>query len=204
VAYRIVDELPFGFGWELDERYARTSHALADGGRVWLVDPVDVAGLDERVATLGSPAGVVQLPDRHRRDCAAIAARLDVPLHPAPDALPGTPFEVVRIVRLPFWREVALWWPGRRTLVCADALGTSGYFTADGGRAGVHPFLRLFPPRALLAYEPEHLLVGHGDGVHEGAGAALHEAVRTARTGLPRWALGLVRGRGARAAARRR
>ena len=33
-------------------------------------------------------------------------------------------------------------------------------------RVGVHPLLKLTPPRRLRAYEPEHLLVGHGEGVH--------------------------------------
>jgi hypothetical protein len=29
-----------GLSWVLDEALERTSHALVDGGRVWLVDPV--------------------------------------------------------------------------------------------------------------------------------------------------------------------
>ena len=37
---------------------------------------VDWAGLDETVAGLGEPAGVVQLLDRHNRECAAVARRL--------------------------------------------------------------------------------------------------------------------------------
>jgi hypothetical protein len=195
VEYRIVDELPFGFGWRVRERFARTSHALAADGRVWLVDPVDVPRLDERVAALGAPAGVLQLLDRHNRDCAAIAARLGVPLHVVPSDLPGTPFEAIRVVRLPRWHEIALWWPERRVLVCADVLGTVGFFTAGGGRAGVHPFLRLRPPRVLLSVEPEHLLVGHGRGVHEDATEAVHHAIRSARTGLPAWLVGIARGR---------
>ena len=66
----------------------------------------------------------------------------------------------------PRWREVALWWPERRTLVVADALGTIAYFTAGREPLGVHPLLRLFPPRQLARFDPEHVLVGHGDGVH--------------------------------------
>ncbi len=193
-----IDDLgDAGFGWLMDERYARTSHALAAEGRVWLVDPVDVDGLDERVRTLGEPAAVLQLLDRHNRDCAAIASRLGVPHHVVPETLPQTPFELVRVVRLPRWHEVALWWPERRVLVCADALGTVGYFTAGGGRAGVHPFLRLSrPPRELASFEPEHLLVGHGEGLHGGeATAELRHALATSRTGLPRWFVDLVRRR---------
>ena len=136
-----IDDLgDAGFGWLMDERYARTSHALAADGRVWLVDPVDVDGLDERVRTLGEPAAVLQLLDRHNRDCAAIASRLGVPHHVVPETLPQTPFELVRVVRLPRWHEVALWWPERRVLVCADAAGHGRLLHGrrrTGGRSSV-------------------------------------------------------------------
>jgi hypothetical protein len=47
--------------------------------------------------------------------------------------------------------------------------------------------LRLTPPRSLLAVEPEHILVGHGEGVHEHASAALREAVERARQRTLPW-----------------
>ena len=198
--HHIVDDLgEAGFGWEVDERFTRTSHAVGDAGRVWLIDPVDVEGLDDRVSKLGEPAAVVQLLDRHDRDCAAIARRLGIPHHVVPDELPGTPFELVPLVGWRRWREVALWWPERRVLVTADAVGTNR-FMAAGERAGVHPLLRLAkPPRALARLEPEHLLVGHGPGVHGAEAAeALRGALASARTGIPRWvasvAGGIVRG----------
>jgi len=192
--FSIVDELPFGFGWLIRERFGRTSHALAHDGRVWLVDPVDVDGLDARVRGLGEPAGVIQLLDRHNRDCAAIAARLGVALHVVPESLAGTPFEIRRVVRIPRWHEVALWWPEQRTLVCADALGTLSFFTAGGGAVGVHPFLRLMPPQALAGLAPQHVLVGHGRGRHgESAAAEVERALATARSGLPRWAVSVLR-----------
>ena len=191
--FSIVDETETGFGWLIRERYGRTSHALAHDGRVWLVDPVDIEGLDDRIAALGDPAGVIQLLDRHNRDCAVIAARLGVPHHVVPESLPGTPFEVRRVVRLPRWHEVALWWPERRTLVCADALGTLSFFTAGGGAVAVHPFLRLVPPRALAGLDPEHVLVGHGRGIHDDAADAIREALHSARRGLPRWAAGVAK-----------
>jgi hypothetical protein len=194
MSFRLVDEDESGFGWLIEERYARTSHALAADGQVWLVDPVDVDGLDERVRGLGEPAGVIQLLDRHNRDCAAIAARLGVPHHVVPESLPGTPFEFVRVARIPRWHEVALWWPHRRILVCADALGTIGFFTAGGGAAGVHPFLRLAPPKRLATLDPLHLLVGHGAGLHgEETAESVRGAIATARTGLPRWAARMAR-----------
>jgi hypothetical protein len=183
---RLGDELPFGFSWLVDEPATRTSHALAADGRVWLVDPVDWAPALERARTFGAPAAVVQLLDRHRRDCAGLAARLGVPHVVVPDALPGSPFQCVPVVRRRGWRESALWWPDTRTLVVAEAVGTNAFFRAGGERVGVHLLLRLTPPRRLAAFEPEHLLVGHGEGVHgAAAAAALREAILTARRRLP-------------------
>ena len=189
---RIVDEFDGGLGWVDDEgRVARTSHALAAGGGVWLIDPVDPG--DEPWARLGEVRGVIQLLDRHARDCAALAERLAVPHHAAYRRPAEVPFEIVPLVRLRIWREAALWWQERRVLVCADALGTLGYFCAPRDRVGVHPLLRLHPPKRLRAYEPERILVGHGAGVHGGASAALAEALRTSRRRLPAALFGRTR-----------
>lgn len=191
------DELEHGFGWHPEgERLERTSHALGIGGGVWLTDVVDGPGLDERIRALGKPAGVVQLIDRHKRDCAAVAKRLGVALHVTPlTEVPGAPFVVLPIVRRRFWREVALWLPEERVLVCGDALGSLGYFRARGEPFGVHPFLRLAPPRrALGGLEPEHILFGHGEGFHgPQAAPALSEALATARKRLPQAWLGGLR-----------
>ena len=89
MSVRFVDELEDGFGWTEAQRMRRTSHALAVGGRVWLIDPIDADGLEDRIRTLGEPAGVIQLIDRHNRDGTALAARLGVPLHVVPLSLPG-------------------------------------------------------------------------------------------------------------------
>ena len=153
------DEYEFGFSW-IAQPLMRTCHALATPEGVWLIDPVDDPEPLARAAALGAPAGVVQLLDRHKRDCAAIAGRLGVGHHVVPDSVPGSPFEVVAVVRRPGWNESALWWPERRALVVPEALGTSEHFTLDRAPVGVHPVLRLFPPTALRGYEPEHLLVG--------------------------------------------
>ena len=192
------DEFEGGFGWVEPATLQRASHALVSDGRVWLVDPFEAAGVEERVRALGEPAGVIQLLDRHDRDCAAFATRLGVPHHRVPfTGVAGSPFAIVPIVNLPVWREVALWWPTERALVCADALGTVGYFLAPGERLGVHPFLRLTPPRRVGALVPERVLVGHGEGVHADANAALAEALATARRRIPRVLVGLARsGRG--------
>ena len=194
---RVVDELPFGFGW-LDESsfMRRCSHALAVDGRVWIFDAVADEGALERVAGLGDPAGVVQLLNRHDRDNAAIAARLGVPLHVLPAKSPdGAPFEIVPLVRNRLWHEVAAWFPKQRTLVVGEALGTARYYRAPDERVGVAGLLRLTPPRKLLAFEPEHLLVGHGEGVHEDVPAAIREAVEHSRSRIGSWLRAGVRRR---------
>ena len=123
---------------------------------------------------------MIQLLDRHERACEAFAERLAVPLQVAPVSLPETPFVVLPVLRRRFWAEVALWWPERRVLVCADALGTVPYFRAGREPAGVHPFLRPRPPRALRGLGAEHLLVGHGEGLHgPETAAAVEDALRT-------------------------
>jgi hypothetical protein len=138
---------------------------------------------------------VIQLLDRHGRDSAAFAERLGVPRYETPfDGVSGAPFVPVAIHRHRFWREVALWWPEKRVLVCGDVLGTVGYFVPRGERLGVHPLLRLVPPRSLSRFAPRHILCGHGEGVHgDEAAPALDEALRTARKRLPLVPLALRR-----------
>ena len=184
---RFCDDLgQNGFSWIVDEAMTRTSHALADGGKVWLVDPVDWPDAIDRTLALGEPAGVLQLLDRHNRDCTALAERLDVPLFVAPDDVPGSPFECIAVKRRKRWRETALWWPDSRTLVVAEAVGTNAFYTGGKSPVGVHLLLRLTPPKALAAYEPDSLLVGHGEGVHGPAAAVgLRHALEHSRGELP-------------------
>ena len=186
-AHRFCDEFEAGFGWIIDETTCRTCHALAAEGGVWLVDPVDVPGLDERIAPFGAPRAVIQLVDRHNRDCAELARRLGVPHHRVPFAgVPGAPFEAVPIARLPLWRELALWWPAERTLVAGDALGTLPYFCEPGARLGVHPLLRLTPPRRLDRLDARRVLCGHGEGVcGEQVADELQAALARSRRALP-------------------
>jgi hypothetical protein len=179
------DEFDGGFGWVVDEFMARCSHALVVAGRVWVIDPLLGDGVEERIRASGEPAGVLQLLDRHNRDCAELATRLGVPHHVVPTAgLP--PFEHLPIRMSRRWKEVALWWPERRVLVCADALGTGDYFLAGPERLGVHPLLRLRPPRKQLGrLEPAVILCGHGEGVFDHADAVLREALSTSRRRIP-------------------
>jgi hypothetical protein len=140
----------------------------------------------ERALALGEPTGVIQLLDRHDRDCAGLAARLGIPHVLAPDELVASPFTFVRLVQRRFWRESALWWPETRTLVTADALGTNRFYTGGKAPIGVHVLLRLSPPKQLGTFESERILVGHGEGVAgPGTAAALRDALASSRRGLP-------------------
>jgi hypothetical protein len=185
--FRFCDERgEHGFGWVTDDLATRTSHALAAGGRVWLVDPVDWPDAVTRALELGEPAGVVQLLDRHNRDCARLAERLGIPHLSRPDEIAVSPFRPVPVVQRRRWAETALWWAEERTLVVAEAVGTNRFYTAGKAPVGVHLVLRLIPPKVLGRFGPAHLLVGHGEGVHgPGTADALARALATARRGLP-------------------
>lgn len=186
-----VEEHALGLTWVVEEPMERAFHALVDDGRVWLVDPLDGPEMADAEG-LGEPAAVLQLLDRHNRDCAEIAARLGVPHLKVPDSIPGSPFEAIAAVRVPHWRETALWWPAKKALVVAEALAANEMHTGGEQRVGMHLFLRPWPPRSLRGYEPEHLLLGHGNGVHGAEAAAdLETAYARARRDLPRVLLGL-------------
>jgi len=182
-----LHEHALGLSWTVEEPLRRASHALVHGGRVWLVDPVDAPEARAPVAALGEPAAVLQLLDRHNRDCEAMATRLGVPHETVPKLVPGSPFEVLSPVDVPRWRERTLWWPEHEALVVAEAIGTGPLYTVGTGAAGMHPMLRPRPPRRLRPFRPRHLLVGHGAPLH-GAEAAsgLEHAYARARRDLPR------------------
>ena len=184
---KTYDEYDFGFSWVLEEAMQRASHALVVDGRVWLVDPVAHDEALDRAAGLGEVAGVLQLLDRHNRDCGALAERFGVPLLHLPDAVPGTPLRAIAVVRVPGWKETALWWPEREALIVAEVVGSNPLYTGGRGAAGIHPMLRALPPRGLRRFTPRHLLMGHGAPVHGAAAApALQQAHARARRDIPR------------------
>jgi hypothetical protein len=204
MAFSYADESAWGFSWVLDEPATRTSHALMADGRVWLVDPLDWPDALDRASRLGEISGVLQLLDRHNRDCKALAERLEIPQLRVPDVVPESPFEIVEVRRSRWWNEVALWWPMQHVLVVAEALGTNAFYTGEKAPLGVHLLMRLRPPRALGGFEPEHLLVGHGPGIHGRETAdAVRTALRTSRRSLPGM-LAMVPGFAADARRRRR
>lgn len=199
-----IDRWDGGAGWiaHAEEEMQRASHALVSDGEVWVVDPVDVDGLDEWLAELGEVAGVVVLLDRHKRDSAAVARRhdvavhvprwmsgvatkLDAPVERTDDTLGDTGYEVHRIIDNPFWQEAALYNPESRVLVTPEAFGTVEYYCAPEEDLGVHPALRLFPPKKLERFDADRLLVGHGEGVPEGASRAIRDALDGARRNAP-------------------
>ncbi|MGC1164759.1 MAG: hypothetical protein WA862_01490 [Solirubrobacterales bacterium] len=186
-----VEEHALGLTWVVAEPMERAFHALLDDGRVWLVDPLDGPEMED-AAALGEPAGVLQLLDRHNRDCAGIAARFGVPHLKVPDAVPDSPFEAIAAVRMPGWRETALWWPAREALVVAEVLAGNPMHTGGEQPVGIHLFLRPWPPRSLHDYRPAHLLLGHGHGIHgPEAGIGLETAYARTRRDLPRVLWGL-------------
>lgn len=170
-----------GVTWIEQSSMSRTAHAVLTDGWVWLIDPFEDDAALQAATSLGRPAGVLQLLDRHNRDCQTIATRLGVPLLRLPERVPETTFEVVPVLFRRRWREVALWWPQTRALIIPEAIGTAPVF-ALGRRAGVHPMLRLMPPRTQLSgYEPSILLVGHGRAIESEAAVALGDALDRSR-----------------------
>jgi hypothetical protein len=198
------EEHDLGLSWLVDsgEVMQRACHAvrLGDEGLVWIVDPVDVAGLGERIETVaaGDPiAGVLQLLDRHNRDCAAFAERYDAPLYRLPfGGIAGSGLEPVKVVDNRFWKEVAIHSPADSALIVPEAVGTAPYFRAGSEAIGIHPMLRLTPPRRLAGFEPDHLLTGHGTGMHgPGTAGALRDALDGSRRRIPEAVVSVIKRR---------
>ncbi|WP_255196054.1 hypothetical protein [Halorarius litoreus] len=207
-----IDRRDDGVGWLAypDETMQRASHALATDEGVYVVDPVDVEGVDELLAEFGDVAGVLVLLDRHLRDSAVVANRHDVPVYipawmtgvasklDAPverlgDELGDTGFDVIRVVDNAFWQEAALYRESDGTLLVPESLGTVDYFRTNSERVGVHPFRRLTPPRKLQRLTVNRLLVGHGAGIDTDADAAVEDAVKHAQRRAPFAMLGAMK-----------
>ncbi|GAA0533200.1 hypothetical protein ABNG02_09680 [Halorubrum ejinorense] len=186
-----VTEWSGGFSWiaHPEEDAERASHALATDAGVWVIDPVDADGLDDALGELGDVAGVAVLQDRHTRDAAAVADRhdvavsvpgwmeltrekLDADAEATGETLAGTDYAVRELTRSDEWEEAVLWNGSTATLVVPETLGTLPAFGAEGDTLGLHPAVEE-APELLAAWEPEHVLVGHGVSVHEGASTAL-------------------------------
>jgi hypothetical protein len=190
-----ITEWTGGISWiaHPDERGRRASHALLTDAGVWIVDPVDADGLDDRVAELGDVTGVLVIHDRHTRDAVAVARRHGVAVH-VPDwmdlvrekldttaesvgsDLPGTNYAVHRLIETDDWEEAVLVDETTNTMVVPEAIGTLPAFRANDNALGVHPALD-DPPRRLADWSPDRILVGHGESVHSDANTKLGEAL---------------------------
>jgi len=199
-----VAEFDGGIEWlaHPDETGRRASHLLDGPGGPWLLDPLDVPGLDARIDAFGDLAGVAVLSNYHARDAAAIAARHEVAvtvppwLDRAADRL-DTPLErattlgesglgLTRYSPLPGYDESIAYHDSNRTLYVPDALGTAPFYTVGAERLACYGILRLRPPRVLFApFDPDRILVGHGTGVFDDATAALRDALDGARRRFP-------------------
>ncbi len=212
-----VFEWPGGFTWLAHpaEAMERASHAIgvtvdgrpaataADVDAVWVVEPIDYDGLDDRLETLGPVAGVVVLASFHRRDATAVAGRHDVPVHLAGtvgrlasridgptrvfrDRLAGTGFKAIPVMGGIPWSESVLYDGSTGTLVATEVLVSSDAATGPGERAAVSPFVRLFPPRAVLGtLSVSRLLFGHGPPILDDAQSALDGAMAECYRGFP-------------------
>lgn len=200
---------PYGVSWTPvgDGAIERHAHALLTApDQVWLVDPIDCAGLDDELESLGTVAGVVVLFGRHMRDAEALARRHGVQLHvpsgtaSAPrdaielgDVIEGTPLRVMAIRDFGSkWVERGLWWAEHSLLVVPESLGSADLFRAGTDAAlAVHPLLRIAPPRAAFRRaEPKIVLCGHGPAVTEGATEAVRAALDESRRKAPQFVLG--------------
>ncbi len=177
------------FAWVADpsEVMQRASCAVVTDSGVLVIDPVDHPDLDAHLMPLGPVSAVVRLLSRHNRDGQAVASRHGVQVV-GPSRLNGLDgATAIPIPAMPGWEETALWFPATGLLVCMEAVGTASYFLAHrGDHLGIHPLLRVRPPRgALGSLRPTAIAVGHGVPVTIGADRALADALATSRRGLP-------------------
>lgn len=211
-AWTEIDRFDEGVGWIAypDETMQRASHALAVDGDVWVIDPVDVPDIDDLLSDFGEVAGVVILLDRHKRDSAAVANRhgvsvwvpefmdsvvdeLDAPTERFRYELADTDITAHTVIDNRMWQEAMLYREETETIVVPEAVGTAEYFRTETERLGVHPMLRITPPKNLSRLEPERIRVGHGDGVHERANEALDDALQGSRRRTPWLYLGTAK-----------
>ena len=197
---KIVDEWDEGFGWfaHPNEPGQRASYAFSFDDGVWLVDPLDAAGIGERIDALGTVVGVTVCSSWHARDADVFAAEYDVPIsiHESMrriEAITESPIREygstldgagVRVFdRHPFRLadETILYHDRTGTLYVPDTLGTTTGHTVGDEPVGFEPFTRLSPPTELLDLEPSRICCGHGEPVTEDATAALEDAITTGR-----------------------
>lgn len=189
-----VKQWPAGFSWIAypDEQARRASHGIHTETGVWLVDPVDAKGLDDQVTEWGDVSGVVVLHDRHTRDAVKITRRhdiavsvpkwmkktiekIDAPTEPIEETLPETDYGVRQLINTADWEEAFLVHERTKTVIVPESVGTLPSFRVGDNELGVHPSLEE-PPRKLIEWNPDRILVGHGQSIHRNGTKRLQEA----------------------------
>lgn len=193
-----------GFSWIAHPREGlkRASHALTFGDGTWLIDPLDFEELDDRLSDLAAVTGIIVLSSLHSRDADVIAHRhevpvyipswmdgiemkLDAPIERFERSLANTKYRTHPVYDVSIWQECALY--DGSTLIVPEALGTAFHYKLPHQQLGIHPMLRLFPPRGQFAgLEPARVLTGHGFGTMTNATAALENALKGARIHAPK------------------
>lgn len=177
---------------------------------MWVFDPLDGPGVDERLAELGQVAGVAVLSSFHARDAAAVAERHDVAVHlpewmdraakrvdartdryAAPSGewveLAGSGIAVRAVDPTVAWREMVAHRPSDGTLRVPDLLAGVPDMTVGNERVGCYLLHRLAPPTAPFDdVSPDRVLFGHGEGVFVDAADAVEYALENARRNFPR------------------
>lgn len=210
---------PIAFGWLMSgttvsvgsltlTKMARASHAVIGDDGVWIFDPLDAPGVDDLLANLGDVVGIAVCSNHHSRDATVFSERYDLPVHvptwldsagekmDAPlvefdGTLGESGFVFERVDPMPMWTEAIGYRESDRTLYVPDILLTANSATVGDERLAVSLFLRPFPPKPPFEeLKLEQIIVGHGEGIFEGATQALTECFSTAR---PRFLRGGVK-----------
>ena len=162
-------------------------------------DATSAVDTDELAAQVAS---VVVCSDYHARNAETFAERYDVAVH-VPSALDRSAERIdvpvqrfddgiagfdVRILKpLYAWHEAIAYRERDRTLYVPDSLSSTPKFTVGDERIGLPTPSRLRPPSDRFAgMTPDRVLFGHGEGIFDGADAALRDTLGNARRRLPR------------------
>lgn len=192
----VLKEWNHGFTWMAHPKadLQRASQAIEVDGEVWLIDPLDAAGLDDELLTLGDVAGVVVLGSHHERHAGRLARRHGVAVHVPEwfrsggrdfdaevedirDELDETGFELLFLRNNAFRQEGALYHPDRKTLVVSDTLMTA-LFSSKPGRPELFPPARIRPTYDVLrGLEVDRMLLSHGEPVFEDVEAKIERAL---------------------------
>jgi hypothetical protein len=110
---------------------------------------------------------------------------LDAEVKEISGKVPGTGWEIHQVVDSITGKETALYNRESKSLIVADALGTTNHMRGRGEKLGMNPLYRLNPPVKLLEFEPERIFCGHGEGIQENASEIMKETLKQGRSKAP-------------------